>query len=111
MFTHSLIWSPKGLKKVIKYLNDTIELQLDGLFAFLSEKDHINLLVEIKATTGQAEHFSTLGNDVECKLCNTDALDGKYNKTIVETIYDFIKIITILIIVICILYLIYTQKK
>jgi hypothetical protein len=111
MFTHSLIWSPKGLKKVIKYLNDTIELQLDGLFAFLSEKDHINLLVENKAITEQAEHFSTLGNDVECKLCNTNALDGKYNKTIIETIYDFIKIITIIIIVICILYLIYTQKN
>ena len=108
---HSVIWSPKGLKKVVKHLNNTIELQLDALLSFLSYNGNINVLLEKHSTTKQAEHFSTLGNDGECKLCNTDALDGKYNKTIVETIYDFIKIITILIIVICILYLIYTQKN
>ena len=78
--TQSIIWSPKGINKVLEPINSTIEIQLDSFFSYLCMNSILNLLMETKHTTKQQSHPSLLNNDTECKLCDTPAKETKETK-------------------------------
>tara|TARA_B110000037_G_scaffold204188_1_gene247928 strand:+ start:174 stop:455 length:282 start_codon:yes stop_codon:yes gene_type:complete len=77
--THSIIWSPKGIKKIKNEINKIISIQLDAFFSYQCLYNNLNLLIEKKNTTSQQIHKSTLNNDIPCPLCNTSSNGARNN--------------------------------
>lgn len=105
--THSIIWSPTGIKKAIIYLNKLIEQQLDALFCFLSENNQLNLIIEKNKTTSQKQHKSNLANDKECKLCEYDVTKEKYNRNIYYYIKKYALLVLLVLIIIIMSYCVF----
>ena len=106
---HNVVWSPKGINKILKYLNEPQDMQLDALFSKLSQLDILKVLIHDKKNTNAVQdyHPSTLNNDSFCLLCDTEPnlnINMNYNIS-----YTFIMILILLISIIFIL--IITQKK
>jgi len=109
--THSVVWSPKGIKVILNFINNPIEVQLDAAFSYLCTHSFLNLLMEKKATTRQSIHESFLNNDVECKLCNTDANSNIYNQPHYRIVLYNIKCFSIILIVLITLFIVYFKLK
>ena len=108
VLTHNIVLSPKGINKILKYLNEPQNMQIDALFSKLSQLDILKVLIHNKKKTNAVQdyHPSTLNNDSVCLLCDTEPnlnINMKYNIS-----YTFIIIIILLI---CIIFLLVVTKN
>ena len=69
-FLHSVVWTPRGIKKIHPLLSRPIDVQLDAFFSNLCKNEMLNLLMEKNKTTEQDIHKSTLNNDNKCYICD-----------------------------------------
>jgi len=109
--TQSVIWSPKGIKVILNFINNPIEVQLDATFSYLCTHSFLNLLMEKNATTRQSIHESFLNNDVECKMCDTDAKSNIYNEPTYKMVLNSITRLSIILIVLITIFIVYFKLK
>lgn len=68
---HCVIWSPKGIKKMLKYINKPFDIQLDWYISLLCNQNLLNVYINTDNTIAkQILHLSDLNNHKECFLCD-----------------------------------------
>ena len=68
--THCVLYSPRGRRKMIKYLKQPQEVQLDSYISFLGYINNLTVLLEFNTKSASQEyHISTIQNNNLCILC------------------------------------------
>ena len=101
--THCVFYSPEGRRKVSSFfINEPMDMQIDGLYAFWAETRELRIILQVKKpTVVQKFHASSIQTDF-CYMC--DLLDNEnmlsFNKTSVMKVI-FVSVV-LLVLYICI---------
>ena len=96
---HCVLYSSAGRKFISNYLtNNTLSMQIDGLYSFLANSSQLRVFVIADKIVFQTRHLSTIQTDF-CHLCD---LEPSHKLTFFEIVWNYKIIIcfTLLIIII-----------